>query len=181
MSIVLPEPLTSKLGALPYEGGVAFRLWAPHADAVFVTGSFNDWSDDAHPMAKEENGYWNVDIPEAAVGHEYRYRILSGEKRLLRLDPYARQVTSSVGNAVVHDPHFDWAGDDFRLPPVNEIVIYEMHLGTFHTDDDEKTDKFADAVQKLAYLKRLCVNVIELMPLADFAGHRSWGYNTKIA
>jgi len=120
------------MGPLPHEAGVALRVWAPCAEAVYVTGSFNDWSSDAHPMAKEEGGYWYADITSAAVGQEYRYRIVNGGKELLRIDPYARQVTSSVGNAVVHDPNFDWAGDDFHLPAVNELVIYEMHLGTFH-------------------------------------------------
>ena len=130
------------MGAIVHESGVAFRVWAPHADAVCVAGSFNDWTSDAHPMAKEGDGYWYTDIASAAVGDEYRYRIVNGDKQLLRIDPYARQVTSSVGNAVVYDPHFDWEGDDFHLPPINELAIYEMHLGTFHDREDRKSDKF---------------------------------------
>lgn len=165
------------MGALPHPSGVAFRVWAPHADAVYVTGSFNNWSPDSHPLAREEGGYWYADISTAAIGHEYRFRLLCGDKEFSRLDPYARQVTSSVGNAVIHDPHFDWEGDDFRLPAVNELVMYEMHLGTFNEDHDPQSDKFAEAVQKLHHLQRLGVNVIEVMPLADFAGHSSWGYN----
>jgi 1,4-alpha-glucan branching enzyme len=165
------------MGCLPHEKGVAFRVWAPHADAVFVTGTFDDWSRNAHPMAREGDGYWYADISGAVVGHEYRYRIVSGENDFLRIDPYARQVTSSVGNAVVHEPHFDWQDDDFHLPPVNELVIYEMHLGTFHDRKDGKSDKFAEALQKLEYLRNLGVNVIEVMPLAQFAGELSWGYN----
>ena len=123
------------MGSLPHETGVAFRIWAPHADAVFVSGTFNGWSPDSNSMVKEEEGYWYADIPNAAIGNEYRYHIRSGDKDFLRLDPYARQVTSSVGNAVVHDPDFDWAGDDFHMPAVNQLVIYEMHLGTFHDKD----------------------------------------------
>jgi 1,4-alpha-glucan branching enzyme len=142
-----------------------------------VTGSFNHWSPDANPMMKEEGGYWYVDIVTAAIDDEYRFRLVSGKQELYRLDPYARQVTSSVGNAVIHDPHFDWEGDDFRLPAINDLVIYEMHLGTFHSDDDEASDKFLEAVQKLDHLQRLGVNVIEVMPLAQFAGYVSWGYN----
>jgi 1,4-alpha-glucan branching enzyme len=46
------------MGAIPHASGVAFRVWAPHAGTVHVTGSFNKWSSDAHPMAKEEDGYW---------------------------------------------------------------------------------------------------------------------------
>ncbi|HTN03918.1 MAG TPA: 1,4-alpha-glucan branching protein, partial [Planctomycetaceae bacterium] len=167
------EQVRGGMGSLPYEGGVAFRVWAPHADAVYVTGSFNDWSPDAHPMVKEEEGYWYSDIASAAIGNEYKYRIINGGRELLRMDPYARQVISSVGNAVVYDPQFDWAGDDFHLPAVNELVIYELHLGTFHDQEDGTSDKFAEAVKKLDHLQRLGVNVIEVMPLAQFPGYSS--------
>ena len=52
-----------------------------------------------------------------------------------------------------------------------------MHLGTFHDKEDGKSDKFAEALQKLDHLQRLGVNAIEVMPLAEFAGSLSWGYN----
>ena len=177
MSTTTSKKVRGGMGSLPHESGVAFRVWAPHADAVFVTGSFNKWSPDAHPMTREADGYWYADIATAMIGSEYRYRIVNGDKQLMRIDPYARQVTSSVGNAVVYDPHFDWEGDDFHLPAVNELVLYEMHLGTFHDKEDGKSDKFEEAVQKLDHLQRLGVNVIEVMPLAQFAGNLSWGYN----
>jgi 1,4-alpha-glucan branching enzyme len=177
VSTIASERTLDGMGAIPHESGVAFRVWAPHADAVYVVGSFNDWSPEAHPMKKEAEGYWYADVPEVAIGSEYRYRIIAGDKQLLRLDPYAREVTSSVGNAVVHDPHFDWKGDGYHLPAVNELVIYEMHLGTFHDKEDGKLDKFAEAIQKLDHLQRLGVNVIEVMPIAQFAGELSWGYN----
>lgn len=177
MSISLSEKVYSGMGAIPHECGVAFRVWAPHADAVYVVGSFDNWLADAHPMAKENHGYWYLNLSSAAVGDEYRYRIVIGDKQLYRIDPCAREVTSSVGNAVIFDTHFDWEGDDFHLPAVNEMVIYEMHLGTFHDKEDGRTDKLAEAAQKLDYLQQLGVNVIELMPLAQFAGYLSWGYN----
>ncbi len=177
MSSVVSENYRSGMGALPYAAGVAFRVWAPHADAVYVMGTFNNWSLESHPMTKEGGGYWYVDIATAAIGNEYRYRIVSGDKQLMRIDPYARQVTSSVGNAMVHNPQFDWGGDDFHLPPINELIIYEMHLGTFHDTKDIKTNSFEETLQKLEYLKQLGVNVIEVMPLAEFGGYTSWGYN----
>lgn len=176
-SVATAEKSRTGMGAVPHEAGVLFRVWAPNAHAVFVTGSFNHWSSDQHPMQRDREGYWTADVATAAAGNEYRYRILTGSSEILRIDPYARQVTSSVGNAVVYDPHFDWEGDNFRLPPINELVIYEMHLGTFHRDQDSKTDKFTEAIQKLDYLKKLGVNAIELMPLAEFGGELSWGYN----
>jgi len=62
---------------------------------------------------------------------EYRYFLKNGDFEVTRIDPYAREVTNSVGNAVIYDQAFDWGDDDFHLPPINEIVIYEMHVGTF--------------------------------------------------
>ena len=52
------------MGAIHYPGGIAFRVWAPHAEHVFVTGTFNAWSETAHPMDSEGNGYWYAAIPE---------------------------------------------------------------------------------------------------------------------
>jgi 1,4-alpha-glucan branching enzyme len=73
-----------------------------------------------------------VDVPGAKIGHEYRYRIINNGQVLNRVDPYARQVTNSVGNGVIHDSHYDWGQDKYTLPPWNELVIYELHIGTFH-------------------------------------------------
>jgi len=165
------------MGDIPHADGVAFRVWAPHADKVFVTGTFNDWSKDAHPMESEENGFWYANVLTARIGHEYRYLIVNGEQTLSRIDPYVRQVTNSVGNGVVHDPNFDWAGDDYHLPPWNEIVIYELHIGTFNDNSKGKPGTFTDAIEKLGHLKKLGVNVIQVMPAAEFAGDFSWGYN----
>lgn len=177
MTTTAGEDSIAGMGAIPHASGVAFRVWAPHADAVYVTGSFNNWSPEAHPLTKENGGCWYANIATAAIGNEYRFRLVNGNKELSRIDPYARQVTSSVGNAVVHDPHFDWEGDDFQVPAINEQVIYEMHLGTFHDTKNDKLDKFAEAGQKIEHLQRLGVNMIEVMPLAEFAGESSWGYN----
>ena len=133
MSTTTVEKALVGMGAILHESGVAFRVWAPHADAVYVIGSFNNWSADAQPHGARKRSHWYADIASVAIGDEYRYRILNGDKELLRLDPYARQVTNSVGNAVVYDPHFDWDGDDFHLPAVNELVIYECTWEPFTT------------------------------------------------
>ena len=168
------------MGAIPHAAGVAFRVWAPHATEVYVTGQFNDWDKARHPMVKEtDTGYWYADVPGAKVGQEYRFRLVTPFGEFSRIDPYAREVTNSVGNAVVHDPNFDWEGDDFTPPPWNELVIYELHIGTFHDPrpDDDRPGTFADAARRLGHLKALGVNAIQVMPIAEFAGDRSWGYN----
>jgi 1,4-alpha-glucan branching enzyme len=166
------------MGAIPHTAGVAFRVWAPHAQRVSVIGSFNDWNGDKHPMQAEENGCWYADVAEAHVGDQYKYLLVTAKGDYQRIDPYAREVTSSVGNAIVHDPGFDWQGDDFQLAPWNELVIYELHVGTFNDQVDDKLPAQFDTVSaRLGHLKKLGVNAIQIMPVGEFAGDRSWGYN----
>ena len=168
------------MGAVPYQGGNAFRVWAPHADKVSVTGSFNNWSKTANPMASEGNGYWSADIAGVKSGDEYRYVIVSGSRELSRIDPYAREVTSSVGNSIIPDPHFDWGEAAFQAPPFNEMVIYEMHIGTFNDQPGGPPGNLNSAIEKLPYLEEFGINAIEVMPAMEFAGGFSWGYNPAL-
>jgi 1,4-alpha-glucan branching enzyme len=168
------------MGAIPHAKGVAFRVWAPNAQKVSVIGDFNNWDPAKNPMTRENpEGYFYVDIPAAKIGSEYRYHLVTPAGEVSRIDPYAREVTNSIGNAVVHDPNFDWGEDFFKTPPWNEWVIYELHVGTFHDDnpDDPRPAGFESIVHRFDHLKKLGVNCLQLMPVAEFAGDRSWGYN----
>ncbi|MCA9152135.1 MAG: alpha amylase C-terminal domain-containing protein [Planctomycetales bacterium] len=165
------------MGALVVEGGVAFRVWAPNADKVAVVGSFNNWDETTHTLTSEMNGYWYGVAAEAKIGDEYRFIIWNGEQKLSRMDPYAREVTNSVGNSVVYNNGFDWEGDDYKLPPFNELVIYELHVGSFNDDPGGTPGELRDVIDRFDHLKKLGVNVLQLMPLAEFAGDFSWGYN----
>lgn len=176
----LMQPLPSHrqgMGTIRYPGGVAFRVWAPFADAVHVAGTFNQWDKTAHPFASEGNGYWSVDVPGAKVGHEYQFVIRRGEEELWHKNPYASEVVNSSGNAVIHNPNFDWSGDAFVMPPWNELVIYEMHVGTFNRLPDQNRGDFHSLIAKLPYLNDLGVNAIEIMPVLEFPMDDSWGYN----
>jgi len=166
------------MGAMPGAKGVTFRVWAPHAEKVYVTGTFNDWSKTSTPLAKEENGYWSTDVSEAKTGDEYRYLIHGPKGPLSRIDPYARKVTGSTGNGVIYDPQaFDWGGNTFQMATGNELVIYEMHIGTFNAKEEGQAGTFESAIEKFPYLKELGINAIEVMPIAEFSGDFSWGYN----
>jgi 1,4-alpha-glucan branching enzyme len=92
------------MGSIPGARGVTFRVWAPHAEKVYVTGTFNDWSKTSTPLVNEKSGYWSADVSEAKSGDEYRYFIHGPKGPLSRIDPYARKVTSSIGNGVIYDP-----------------------------------------------------------------------------
>lgn len=165
------------MGAILHDTGVAFRVWAPHADSVSVIGSFNDWSPTVHPMEREEHGHWFVNVPGARVGDEYKYRLTRGDQVLDRIDPRAREVTNSIGNGIIHDPAFDWGDDQFVVPPHNELVIYELHVGTFHRTEEDQPGGFLDAIKRFDHLRKLGVSAIEVMPICEFAGDWSWGYN----
>ena len=166
------------MGATPHAGGVGFRVWAPHARAVSVIGSFNDWDGARNPLTAEENGNWYADVPGAKVGDAYKFQLSTEQGEFKRIDPYAREVTGSVGDAVVHDPSFDWGDDDFQLAPWNELVIYELHVGTFNDqEDNDAAAQFNSVAARLGHLKKLGVNAIQIMPVGEFAGDRSWGYN----
>ncbi|MBU5614687.1 alpha-amylase family glycosyl hydrolase [Geomonas azotofigens] len=165
------------MGATPHAGGVGFRVWAPHATRVSVIGAFNDWDGARNPLQTEENGNWFADVPGAKIGDAYKFLLTTEKGELKRIDPYAREVTGSTGDAVVHDPSFDW-GDDFHLAPWNELVIYELHVGTFNDqEDDDAAAQFDSIAARLGHLKKLGVNAIQIMPVGEFAGDRSWGYN----
>ncbi|MBN2129936.1 MAG: alpha amylase C-terminal domain-containing protein [Sedimentisphaerales bacterium] len=169
--------MLSQKGAVPHDGGTSFGLWAPNATAVFVTGTFNDWSPTAHPLDKQSEGWWSADVAGVKPGDEYRFRIVAGETELSRIDPYARRLTSSVGNAVVPRPIAAAGMPSFTPPALNEMILYELHIGTFGRATEPGPSDLEDAVEKLAYLKELGINAVEVMPLGEFPGGFSWGYN----
>lgn len=173
------------MGSTPYADalgtGATFRVWSPHATTVAVRGSFNGWGTTA--MAEEgTSDLWSVDVAGVTNGSQYKYFI---NGTYWWKDPRSRQVTfsgydSSGANSIVYDRNaFNWQGDT-RLP-VNQsdLVLYELHVGAFHdpTPGSGGPGKFADAVQKLDHLAALGINAVELLPLAEFPGDYSWGYN----
>lgn len=165
------------MGAIPYGGGITFRVWAPNAADVFVIGEFNAWSKRANPLAHDGDGYWSADVPGAKAGQQYRFIIHNGDQELSRNDPYAREVTQSNGNSIVYDPEFDWGDEHFEIPAWNMLVIYEVHIGTFNRKDKDSPGTFATASERLPYLKDLGINAIQIMPPMEFPGSQSWGYN----
>ena len=166
-----------KFGANLCDTGVSFRVWAPHADGVSVIGNFNEWSPEANPLQRSDDGCWSAIVDGAKAGDKYKFHIVNGDQSFDRIDPYAREVTNSVGDSIVHDPAFDWGDHSFQMPNHNEIVIYEMHIGTFNRENDDEPGDFKDAIRKFDHLKKLGINAIEIMPVAEFAGDLSWGYN----
>ncbi|MEA3192329.1 MAG: maltooligosyltrehalose trehalohydrolase [Betaproteobacteria bacterium] len=163
--MVAEKPQTlNPFGAEITPEGVRFRLWAPKARSV-----------DVHlktflPMQSIGDGWFECLTPEAKAGTLYRYRI-DGEH--LVPDPASRFQPQDVdGPSEVIDPAaFRWK-ESWKGRPWREAVIYELHVGTFTPEGT-----YAGVVHKLNHLKETGITAIELMPLADFAGRRNWGYD----
>ncbi len=166
------------MGAILHQDGVFFRVWAPNALEVFVTGDFNEWKQDEFKLDHEDDGYFGGNVSSAKAGSQYKFIIKTAHGDLMKNDPYARELTNSAGNSVVYDANaFNWEEDESFMPYWNEAVIYELHLGTFNVQEEGKPGDFHTLKEKIPYLKELGINVIEIMPPFEFPGSYSWGYN----
>jgi 1,4-alpha-glucan branching enzyme len=175
------------LGNMPFAGGTAFRVWAPFAKSVAVAFYPHPQRNPAAPshiayLAQEELGYWSVDVPGVEPGHCYRYQITNRETANVstRIDPYAREVTNSIGHGIVSSREFPWQVNDYQMPEASTLVIYELHLGTFDDDPGDRPGTLARAASRLGHLADLGVNCIHVMPPNEFAADRSWGYNVAL-
>jgi 1,4-alpha-glucan branching enzyme len=173
----LAPSVRAGMGATVYDGGVTFRVWAPHATDVAVAGPLGtDGLDATVPLAPEPAGLWSADIEGVAVGALYKFQ-LGGVDPPQRNDPYARELTHSSGSSVVSSPDFDWGPDNYRTPPWDDLVIYELHVGTYNDIVGGQPGSFDSVEARLDHLTGLGVSAIELMPAMEFMGDFSWGYN----
>lgn len=103
------------LGAHRTEDGYVFRVWAPNADSVSVSGDFNDWSDSDGMTRVTAGGVWEAKIPSdrARAGQKYKYRIVAGDRVLFKADPYGTSMECPPATAsVLTDPSaFRWQDD----------------------------------------------------------------------
>ena len=160
------------LGATFSASGVTFRVWAPNATSAAVAGEFNGWQ--AAALARDESGgTWSLDVPEARPGQKYKY-VFNGN--IWKRDPRARQVNHSNGDSILYDPQaFDWSDDRAPAVPRNDLVIYQLHIGTFADKNPPAT--FDDAIPYLDHVRDLGCTAVEPLPVNEFPGGRSWGYN----
>jgi 1,4-alpha-glucan branching enzyme len=132
-------------------------------------------------MSSLPGGYWHAAVPGIGPGERYQYAIQSAGTSLSpKVDPYAREIDDVNGDrqAVVYgEAAFDWGTRDHQPPTPNDLVIYEMHIGTFNELPGQQVGTLADAIAKLPYLAKLGINAVELLPPAEFSGTLSWGYN----
>lgn len=203
--VVNPVPPSTELPA-GAKDGVAFinngtsaivTLYAPGKTSVSLIGEFNNWSSSASVMKKTSDGnYWWVQIDNLNPATEYAYQFLvNGSLKVA--DPYCEKIldedndkyisaatypnlkayptgktTGIVSVMQANQPVYTWKNTSFTRPDKNNLVIYELLIRDFTSDHN-----YASTLTKLDYLSNLGINAIELMPVNEFEGNLSWGYN----
>jgi maltooligosyltrehalose trehalohydrolase len=158
------------IGARSAEGGTRFRVWAPNAGRAEVLVVRADGPAEAHDLAPEGDGYFAGFVAGAGTGTRYMYR-LEGEEP--RPDPASRSQPEGVhGPSEVLDPAFAWSDAGWRGVLLDELVVYELHVGTA-----TETGTFEALIERLDDIRALGATAVELMPVADFPGERNWGYD----
>jgi maltooligosyltrehalose trehalohydrolase len=165
----LPATATSvlerPLGAVPRdEGQIEFRVWAPAAERVAVRVRGGE-----HELAPAGRGVWEGRV-EASAGDDYLY-VVDGNAWP---DPASRFQPEGIRgpSRIVDTSTFAWTDAGWRGVALEELVLYELHVGTF---TEEGT--FDAVIPHLEGLRELGVTAIELMPVATFPGNRGWGYD----
>ncbi len=161
--------MTTRLGATVAHGSTRFVVWAPHATAVTLVLSASNRSLPA--STQTEPGYWGVGVDGVGHGERYAWSIDNSDPLP---DPASGWQPDGVhaASAVVDPARFSWTDDAWRGRPLDDTVIYELHVGTFTPDGTLDA-----AVGQLTRLAALGVTTIELMPVNAFAGDRNWGYD----
>jgi len=159
-------------GAEIVEGGVRYRTWAPDKGRVEVE-VYRAGSDatEVIPLATDGDGYFQAIDSGGRAGDRYKYKF-GGDSAFP--DPSSRSQPEGVhGPSMVVDPgNYEWNDAAWHRPKFRDLVIYELHIGTFTPEGT-----FHAAIGKLSYLKDIGINAVEIMPVADFPGARNWGYD----
>jgi 1,4-alpha-glucan branching enzyme len=168
------------MGASLIEGGATFRVWAPNAIRVYVAGGFNGMQ--VHPDFELQDvggGHWMGFIPGITDGTRYRFWIAGQGTTGWKRDPYARELTTVFpGECIVRNPSFPWHETGFTPPPFSALSIYQLHTGAFYAPVwPLKAGTFLDVADKIPYLVELGVNAVQLLPIQEFPGDFSLGYN----
>lgn len=147
-------------------GTVRFRLWAPNERSVTLHLGAADYA-----MDRSEDGWFEVTRSDVAAGAEYIYVLGDGSAVP---DPASRAQAADVhGLSVVFDPtRYGWRHPDWAGRPWEEAVISEIHIGTF-----TEAGTFQAAIERLPHLAETGITAVEIMPVAQFAGNRGWGYD----
>jgi maltooligosyltrehalose trehalohydrolase len=158
------------IGAVVEVDGTRFRLWAPGADGVDII-LFRGDTRKSHELEPEGEGWFTAHVPGAGPGDRYLLRLAGGA---VVPDPYSRFQPDGVHGAsqIVDLTAFRWSDSEWRGRPLDELVIYELHVGTATPHGT-----FDALIDRLPHFVELGVTALEIMPVAEFPGERNWGYD----
>ncbi len=150
-------------------GNCEFIVWAPFCqsmEAILVSPSSREIR-----MEKDDKGYWRARVEDVEPGAFYYFRIQDGRERP---DPASNYQPKGVHgpSGIVDHASFPWDDADWKGIALEEMIIYELHVGTFTPKGD-----FDSVIYRIPDLKELGINTIGLMPVAQFPGKRNWGYD----
>jgi 1,4-alpha-glucan branching enzyme len=187
----------TRMGANLVADGATFRAWAPAARAVYVNGHFGGVdrfskdADDALLLTNDGNGLWAGFLPDVKEGDRYKFYVVGRGDSGFKRDPYARELTTPQDfpgskdfpacDCVVRDPSkYQWRSKNFRPPGFNDLVIYQLHVGTFFGPQrGQGRGNFLDVVEKIDHLVRLGVNALEPLPIDEAGSDPSRGYDGR--
>ncbi len=176
------------LGAHPIDGGFVFRVWAPDAAAVAVTGDFDGWQGTLAMTRISEGGVWEAEGKGEGFhrGARYKYLITAADgRRLYKADPYAfaAECPPDTASLMYGIPEHEWhdggwmaARPDARMTdrPIN---IYELQLSSWMRHDDGSVLSYSELARELApYVKQMGYTHVELLPITEYPFDGSWGY-----
>jgi len=168
--------------------GWFYREWAPHAEDLYLFGDFNDWQRYSHRMNRLEYGIWEIFLPEEEYKERFRHQtkikvlVHSESGWQERIPAYIRRVVQDpatmdyAGQVWLPSVPFNWEGDKFSIGQLQELLIYEAHVGMSQEHQGVGTFvEFADYM--IPYIKNAGYNAIQLMAVAEHPYYGSFGYH----
>jgi len=163
-------------------GGATFRVWAPNADAVYINGDFNNWTNsDDSLLVPLGSGHWAGFVPNVQDRQQYLFYVHGKGSAGPKRDPYARELESPYpGKCIIRDISFPWHETGYQTPDFSNFVIYQLHVGVFYAPRSAQQIKgtFLDVAAKIPYLKDLGITVLQLLPVQEYDTPFSMGYNS---
>jgi maltooligosyltrehalose trehalohydrolase len=171
MGFAVADPIPTSdliLGAMPLgDGRCLFRVWAPQHERVDVHITAPE--DRRLPLVKNDAGYHEATVDNVAPGARYLFALGDNEWP----DPASRSQPEGVHKpSEVLARDFDWQDNGWRGIALEDLVVYELHVGTFTAEGT-----FDAAVARLDHLRQLGITAVELLPIGEFPGSRNWGYD----
>jgi malto-oligosyltrehalose trehalohydrolase len=155
----------SRFGARLTPDGATFRLWAPAAKRVDLL------LDKPHPLCRDNGGWFSADIAGVKPGARYKFRIDDNVDVPDPASAFQPDDVSGPSELIDHNS-YRWRAENWRARPWPETIVLESHVGTFTPQGTYRA-----MVERLDHLVATGITALELMPLADFAGTRNWGYD----